>query len=54
MPTQKVRCTLAQKEEGEPYVVEVAIAPKVAFENGKAVTASLNWGEASAPMLVYA
>ena len=54
MPEQKVRCTLARKAEGEPYVVEVSIAPKVAFENGKAVTASLNWGEASAPMLVYA
>ena len=23
MPAQKVRCTLAQKDEGEPYVVEV-------------------------------
>ena len=54
MPTQTVRCTLAQKEKGDPYVVEIAIAPKVDFENGKAVTAQLNWGEASAPMLVYA
>ncbi len=54
MPTQKMRCTLAQKKEGEPYAVEVSIAPKVSFENGKAVSASLNWGEASAPMLVYA
>jgi hypothetical protein len=54
MPAQKMRCTLARKAEGEPYVVEVSMAPKVAFENGKAVTASLNWGEADAPMLVYA
>lgn len=54
MPTQKVRCTLAQKKKGEPYSVEVSIAPKVTFENGKAVKASLNWGEASGPMLVYA
>jgi hypothetical protein len=54
MPTQKMRCTLEQKKEGEPYAVEVSIAPKVSFENGKAVSASLNWGEASAPMLVYA
>ncbi len=54
VPTQKVRCTLEQKEKGEPYVVEIAIAPKVSFENGKAVKAELNWGEASAPMLVYA
>jgi hypothetical protein len=54
VPTQKVRCTLAPKDQGEPYVVEIAIAPKVGFENGKAVTAQINWGEASAPMLVYA
>jgi len=54
IPAQTVRCTLAQKADGEPYVVEISIAPKVAFENGKAVKASLNWGEASAPMLVYA
>jgi hypothetical protein len=54
MPTQKLSCTLAQKKEGKPYVVDVSIAPKVAFENGKAVKASLNWGEASGPMLVYA
>jgi hypothetical protein len=54
MPIQTVRCTLAQKEKGDPYVVEIAITPKVDFENGKAVKAQLNWGEASAPMLVYA
>lgn len=54
MPAQKLSCTLAQKQEGEPYTIEISIAPKVAFEDGKAVTASLNWGEASGPMLVYA
>jgi hypothetical protein len=54
LPEQKLRCTLAQKSEGEPYSVEVSIAPKVAFENGKAVSARLNWGEAKAPMLAYA
>ena len=54
MPSQKLSCTLDQKKEGQPYVVDVSVAPKVAFENGKAVTASLNWGEASGPMLVYA
>lgn len=53
MPSQKVRCTLAQKEKGEPYVVEIAMAPKVKFENGKASEATINWGEASAPMLIY-
>ncbi len=54
VPTQKVRCTLAQKDKGEPHVVELAIAPEVGFENGKAVKAQINWGEASGPMLVYA
>ena len=53
MPSHKVRCTLAQKEKGEPYVVEIAMAPKVKFENGKASEATLNWGETSAPMLIY-
>jgi hypothetical protein len=53
MPAQKVRCSLAQKGEGEPYVVEITLAPKVKFENGKATTASINWGEASAPMFIY-
>lgn len=54
LPEQKASCTLAQKKEGDPYAVEVSIAPKVAFENGKAVSAHLNWGEAKAPMLAYA
>jgi hypothetical protein len=50
---QKVRCTLAQKAEGEPYAIEITLAPKVKFENGKAVEGSINWGEASAPMFIY-
>ncbi len=53
MPAQKVRCTLAQKGEGEPYAVELTLTPRATFEDGKAVTASVNWGEASAPMFVY-
>jgi hypothetical protein len=53
MPAQKVRCTLAQKEEGEPYAVEITLAPKVKFDNGKATEAIINWGEASAPMFIY-
>src|SRR4029078_4023820 len=54
LPEQKVSCTLAQKSEGEPYAVGVSIAPKVTFENGRAVSARLNGGEANAPMLAYA
>jgi hypothetical protein len=53
MPSQKVRCTLSQKSEGEPYVVEITLAPRAKFENGKAVEAQINWGEASAPMFIY-
>ena len=53
MPVQKVRCTLAQKTEGEPYTVEVSLAPKVKFENGKATEAKnqLGRGLGSAPHL---
>jgi hypothetical protein len=53
MPAQKVRCTLAQKDKGEPYAIEITLAPKVKFRDGKASEATLNWGEASAPMLIY-
>ena len=53
VPTQKVSCSLAQKDNGEPYVVEIEIAPKVTFKDGKATEATLNWGEAQAPLLVY-
>ena len=53
MPVQKVSCTLAQKADGDPYTVEVTLSPKVKFENGKATEASINWGEATAPLLIY-
>jgi hypothetical protein len=50
---QKVSCTLAQKDKGEPYTITITLAPKVKFKDGKATEAALNWGEASAPLLVY-
>jgi hypothetical protein len=53
MPAQKLRCTLAQKDAGEPYAIEVTLAPEAKFENGKATEASVNWGEASAPTFIY-
>ena len=53
MPPQTVRCTLSRKSEGEPYVVEITLSPRAKFEDGKAVEAQINWGEASAPMFVY-
>jgi len=52
MESQTVRCSLYQ-EGGKPYVVEVELAPKVTFENGKATEAHINWGDVSAPMLIY-
>jgi hypothetical protein len=53
MPTQKMRCTLAQKDKGDPYAIEITLAPRVKFKDGKASEATLNWGEASAPMFIY-
>lgn len=50
---QKVSCTLAQKDKGEPYEVKLTMSPKVKFKDGKATEASINWGEASAPLFVY-
>jgi hypothetical protein len=53
LPAQTARCALAQKEGGEPYVIEISVAPRLKFENGKAVEGQVNWGKASAPMTIY-
>jgi hypothetical protein len=37
----------------EDYVVEVTMSPKVKFKDGKATEATVNWGPASAPLLIY-
>ena len=52
MPTQKVRCTLAQKEGGEPYAVEVSLAPNVEIRErqGDRGQRSIG-GRPAAPML---
>jgi hypothetical protein len=52
MQSQTISCSLGQKA-GKPYVVEIAMAPKVTFENGKATGAAISWGDVSAPMLIY-
>ncbi len=52
MNSHSVRCSLYQ-EGGKPYVVEIAMSPAVTFENGKATAATINWGDVSAPMLIY-
>ena len=53
LPAQKLRCSVAQTGGANPYAIEMSVAPKVKFENGKATEAAVNWGEASAPMLIY-
>jgi len=52
MEQHGVRCSLYQ-DGGKPYVVEIAMSPAVTFKNGKATKAQINWGEVSAPMLIY-
>jgi hypothetical protein len=45
----KVHCEL--QRDADKYEVELEITPKVTFENGKAVKASLNWGKIQAPTM---
>lgn len=47
-----VRCTLDRKD-GEPYVVEIEMAPELSFKNGEATKATMNWGDVSAPKGIY-
>lgn len=53
MPEQQVSCALAQKSEGDPYEIKAAFSPVVTFENGAAKEAQVNWGDVSAPLLIY-
>lgn len=46
----KVTCTVAR--EARPTEFSFSFHPKVRFENGKAVKASLNWGKIEAPSLI--
>lgn len=48
---QTVRCAL--HHDGKPYVIEVELAPRVTFKNGKAIKAQVNWGDVSAPAVIY-
>ena len=47
-----VSCAL-HRDSSEPYVIEVELAPEVTFKNGQAVSATINWGDVSAPLLIY-
>ena len=53
LPTHQVVCELDRKSEGKFYKVSAKFAPKVTFENGKAVAGQVNWGEVDAPTLAY-
>jgi hypothetical protein len=46
----QVACTVDREQE--PAAIKFSFTPKVRFENGKAVKASLNWGNVEAPTLV--
>lgn len=52
LETHNVACTIANDEGKEPSRISIAFAPKVTFENGKAVKAKINWGKLEAPTLV--
>ncbi len=45
-----VSCTIAREKETDE--IKFSFAPKVVFENGKAVKAALNWGDITAPTLM--
>lgn len=47
----QVACEVERDKDG-PAKIAFDFAPKVRFENGKAVKASLNWGKVEAPTLV--
>ena len=47
----EVHCVVEQSE-GAKSDIRFEFTPKVAFENGKAVKATLNWGKIEAPTLV--
>src|SRR4029079_11428571 len=51
--SRRYAARLPKKEKGEPYVVEVTMSPKVKFKDSKATEATVNWGPASAPLLIY-
>jgi hypothetical protein len=39
--------------ESAPYIFETELAPEVTFRGGKAISATVNWGDVSAPLAIY-
>lgn len=53
LPDQSVICRLEREGDADPYEVVVDFAPVVAFADGKATEAHLNWGDVDAPLAIY-
>lgn len=51
LQTQQVFCEV-EREKEKPAEIKFSFAPKVTFEGGKAVKATMNWGAIEAPALV--
>jgi hypothetical protein len=49
--THKVSCQV-EREKAEPADITAEMTPKVTFEKGKAVKASLNWGKVEGPTMI--
>lgn len=49
----QVTCTVEREKDG-PAEINAELTPKVTFEKGKAVSASLNWGKVSGPLVIKA
>lgn len=47
----KVTCTVERDKEA-PAEITAELTPKVTFEKGKAVAASLNWGKVEGPLVI--
>ena len=49
--THTVNCTV-EREKDDPAEITAELTPKVTFEKGKAVSASLNWGKVTGPLVI--
>jgi hypothetical protein len=49
--THKVTCQVEREKDG-PAEITAEMTPKVTFEKGKAVKASLNWGKVEGPTMI--
>ena len=52
--SQTLDCEVERGEGADKYTFKVSLAPKVTFENGKATSAKLQWGDIEAPIVAKA